>query len=63
VSERYDGNIMLQNEGPLAHIESSVTAVQPVVAPLQVHPPLLEVSAPRSVSVAKSRMPLPLASR
>jgi len=30
VSERYDNNVMLQNEGPLARIESWVTAVQPV---------------------------------
>lgn len=31
VSERYDSNVMLQNEGPLARIESFVTSVQPVL--------------------------------
>lgn len=30
VSERYDSNVMLQNDGPLARIGSWVTAVQPV---------------------------------
>lgn len=31
VSERYDSNVMLQNDGPLARIGSWVTAVQPVL--------------------------------
>jgi hypothetical protein len=31
VSERFDSNVMLQNRGPLARIESPVTSVQPVV--------------------------------
>ena len=31
VSERYDGNLMLQNQGPLARLESFVTSVQPVI--------------------------------
>lgn len=31
VSERFDSNIMLQNEGALARIESWVTSVQPVI--------------------------------
>ncbi len=38
VSERYDSNFMLQNDGPLSRMESWVTSVQPVIG-LQARPP------------------------